>query len=152
MLRTAIVSANPVQIPMPWIVAGAITLVAALLGAGWIGTLIQSRSDRRKRRDEISTASTEEALARLRDLRAAYRQCALNAPAQPDTFERAQLADQFDSAACMTLSSRVMETAREYVRVGKTYASRDPFVSQEHEQDAYLAVTDCLVVNLKSNR
>ena len=122
-------------------------VVAALLGAGWIGTVLKLRAERRKGL-AVDVRAAQDAVQRLRsDLRTRLR----TPGAVSDSELEDRLAD-LDTAVHRTGCESVVEAARHYAEVGQAYASGDPDTSVTAEQTAYDRVAEALMVELRRNR
>lgn len=122
-------------------------VVAALLGAGWIGTVLKLRAERRKGL-AVDVRAAQDAVQRLRsDLRTRLR----TRGAVSDSELEDRLAD-LDTAVHRIGCESVVEAARHYADVGQSYASGDPDTSVTTEQQAYDRVAEALMVELRRNR
>ena len=122
-------------------VLGAFT---ALFGAGWLGTYVKARAERKERRDSAVAQDIRAAQDALQALRRGARLRARKSSEAPDDDAFADLADNVDTAANRTLCATVVSRARAYIDVSESYASGDPATGVGAEREAYNLLADAL--------
>lgn len=128
-------------------ITGASGVLAAVLGAGWFGTWLKLRAERRKG----LAGDVKAAQDALQQVRAVLRQRARDAREVSDE-ELAQRLDDLDTSVYRTGCEAVVDASRAYAQVGQDYASGDPDTSVAQEQAAYDRVAKALMVELERNR
>ncbi len=129
-----------------------IGLVAALVGARWISSVIETRANLKKRRDETTSTDIRRAQEDLKNLRRAYRLRSRRHAQAPSDNELSDLVDELDTSAARALCDTVVERAREYVEIGGLYAAGDPDTGEAAEAKAFRLLSDALREELKRNR
>ena len=116
----------------------------ALFGAGWLGTYLKARSERKERRDSTVAQDIRAAQDSLQALRRGARLRSRGSADAPNDDALADLADDLDTAANRTLCETVVLRARAYIAVSELYASGDPATGVGAEREAYNQVADAL--------
>jgi type II secretory pathway pseudopilin PulG len=133
----------------PWPASLAATVLVSVASAGATAALVDARARRRASNDERVVADIREAQDRLQAVRRAYRLRARNDPAAPDDSAVDDLRDALDTAALRTLSADVITQARHYLKVSSLYADDDPDSGDESEREAWGALSDALLKELR---